>query len=60
MPKKISNIRRLLNLMEEEEAKFLETKTSFGRNELKLLLSDSKTDAMERLLTELEEGNGCD
>lgn len=46
-------ITRFLELLRDEEAKVLATKTSFGRNELLLALGIAKTTALVRYNDEL-------
>ena len=46
-------VTRFLELLIEEEAKLLLSKTSFGRNELKTELGACKVNALGRLMDEL-------
>lgn len=45
-------MKKFINILKEEEAKLLAEKTSFGRNDLKLLLEQAKTNALIRYLDE--------
>jgi hypothetical protein len=49
-------MKRFLQILKEEEDKALESKTSFGRNELKLVLAEAKLQAMIRYQEEKKIG----
>ena len=46
-------MKRFIEILKEEEEKFLSEKTSFGRNDLKLLLTEAKTNALIRYFEEI-------
>jgi len=49
-------MKRFIEILKEEEAKILAQKTSFGRNDLKLLLEQAKNDALIRYYEEKSNG----
>ena len=49
-------MKRFLEILKEEEGKALESKTGWGKNELKLLLAEAKLQAMIRYQEEKKIG----